>query len=416
MKLWSRVDNDWQWLLAICLMSASTMLVFLNYPAVLPLLQEEWNLSSAQAGMIYASYQVGYIFFVVLLSTLTDYFNTRYIFAGSAIWAGVANLLFTFYAHGLTSALLFRTLAGCGLAGTYMPGLHLVSERFSRERRGRAVGFYVASFTTGATLSLLITGLVTAMAGWRTAFLITSFGPFIGGGTAFLFLKTEDREKGQRPKLAEIRRGVLGNSPALLMILGYVAHMWELFGMRGWIAAFLTAKLIESSRELTNATGFGASLSALVMIMGAISTASAGYLSDRFGRLRTITTLMVASGLCTSLIGWAKPLPFAAIMGLSLASSFLATADSSVLSTGITELVAPEVLGTAQALQSFLGFAAASLSPLVFGYILDWTNPALGSGTVRVASHWGWAFSSLGLGAVGGLLVMSRLKRYGGDL
>ena len=116
-----------------------------------------------------------------------------------------------------------------------------------------------------------------------------------------------------------IKENIFGNQPALLMIFGYVAHMWELYGMRGWLPAFLTARLVRSGQGLTTATGFGSSLSAAVMVAGAISTALAGYLSDRFGRVRTIVALMLASSLCTSLLGWAWPLPFTLVVALSLA-------------------------------------------------------------------------------------------------
>jgi len=88
----------------------------------------------------------------------------------------------------------------------------------------------------------------------------------------------------------------------------------------------------------------------------------------------------------------------------------LATADSSVLSAGVTELVPRESLGVAQALQSFLGFGAASISSLLFGYVLDLTNDPAALTTLGYLPHWGWAFGTLGLGALVGPLAMFRLK------
>jgi len=404
--------GKYRWLLTICLAEMGTMLVFLNYSAVLPLLQAEWHLSSAEAGLIYSAYQIGYIALVVVLSTLTDYVGPKRVYVGSALWAGLANLLFSFYAKDLVSAAILRTLTGFGLAGTYMPGLRLVSEKFASEKRGRAVGLYVAGFGLGGTLSLLLTGLIASLAGWRKAFVVTSFGPLAGGAIAFALLKGETEVRGGTPRtrMAEVKENVFGNRPALLMIFGYMAHVWELYGMRGWLPAFLTSRLVRSGRGLTIAMGLGASLSAAVMVAGAISTALAGYLSDRFGRVRTIIALMLASGFCTPLLGWAWPLPFSLVVALSLASSFLATADSSVLSTSVTELVPRESLGAAQALQSFLGFGAASISPLLFGYVLDLTNDPAALTTLGYLSHWGWAFSILGLGALVGALALVHLR------
>ena len=215
--------------------------------------------------------------------------------------------------------------------------------------------------------------------------------------------------------MAGVKENVFRNQPALLMILGYVAHMWELYGMRGWLPAFLTARLMRSGWRLATATGLGASLSAAVMVAGAISTALAGYLSDRFGRVRTIVVFMLTSSLCTLLLGWAWPLPLSLVAGLSLVSGFLTTADSPVLSTGVTELVPGESLGAAQALQSFLGFGAASIASLVFGYVLDLTNDPAALTSSGYLPHWGWAYSTLGLGALVGPWAVLRIRRYQGQ-
>ncbi|MFQ5885600.1 MAG: MFS transporter [Anaerolineae bacterium] len=413
MRVRSLEAGKYRWLLTICVAEMGTMLVFLNYSAVLPLLQREWHLSSTGAGLVYSAYQIGYIALVAVLSALTDYVGPKRIYVGSALWAGLANLLFPFYASGLASAAILRTLTGFGLAGTYMPGLRLVSEKFATERRGRAVGLYVAAFGLGGTLSLLLTGLIASLASWRSAFVVTSFGPLAGGAIAFALLEGESEARGGTPrtKMAGVKENIFGNQSALLMILGYAAHMWELYGMRGWLPAFLTSSLVRSGQGLVAATGFGASLSAAVTVAGAVSTALAGYLSDRFGRVRTIVSLMLASSLCTSLLGWAWPLPLTLVVALSLVSSFLATADSSVLSTSVTELVPRESLGAAQALQSFLGFGTASISSLVFGYVLDSTNDPAALTTLGYLPQWGWAFSVLGLGALVGPLTMFYLRR-----
>ncbi|HSE93466.1 MAG TPA: MFS transporter, partial [Methylomirabilota bacterium] len=70
--------------------------------------------------------------------------------------------------------------------------------------------------------------------------------------------------------------------------------------------------------------------------------------------------------------------------------------DSPVLSTAFTEAVSPAYLGAALALRSLLGFGAGAIAPLVFGAVLDWTNPP---GVAPTA--WGWAFVVLGLGGLG---------------
>ncbi len=71
--------------------------------------------------------------------------------------------------------------------------------------------------------------------------------------------------------------------------------------------------------------------------------------------------------------------------------------DSPVLSTGITEVTRPAYLGSTLAVRGVLGCGAGAIAPLVFGMVIDATNPA-----GQPPTEWGWAFVVLG---VGGLLA-----------
>jgi len=405
-----RLDDRYRWLAWISLAEIGTMLVFNNYSALLPILQKEWSLTNSQAGWIFSSYQIGYILAVVLLTSLTDYTHPKYIYLATSLWAGLAGILFSLWAEGVYSAMILRTLMGIGFAGTYMPGLRLVSERFPSAERGMAVGIYVGAFTLGAAVSLFLTGVLSSLLPWRWAFLITALGPIAGGVMAFFKLgevATTKREEEAKLPLVEVLR----NRPALMMIGGYVAHMWEMFGMRGWIVAFLTACFLTAQYDLERAVSLGAVIAGAVTLAGALSNALGGALSDRFGRANTIIAVMLGSGFLSLVIGWTRGFPISVIVLLSLLYGFMVTGESSVLSTGVTELARPGGLGRTMALQSFLGWGSASLSPIAFGYILDLTNPADALTRFGYVPHWGWAFMVLGLGGLMGPLIIWRLKK-----
>lgn len=396
-----------RWLLRLCACQLLIMLVFINYSAILPIVRSEWGMSNTRAGMIISVYQLGYIASGVILSILTDRFNTRNIFIIAAFWSAAANLLFAVFAHDFSSGMFLRALTGIGMGGTYMPGLKLVSERFQPSERGRAIGIYVGSLVLGASLSLAVTGWLTTLLNWRAAFMLCSVGVSLGAIYSFgLF-------KGYRPILhgrspAGFSGEVIGNRPALLMILGYAAHMWEMYGMRSWLAPYMSSALIGWGVGSGRATGLASTMAALIVGIGAFSTAITGSASDRYGRTATISVVMFASALLSFGFGWLINTSLWLTLVIGLCYGYLIVAESPVFSTGLTELVAPGYLGSAMGLQSLMGYSMGMISPTVFGWALDtfkgW-QPLPG-----VQGEWAVAFSFLGLGALSGPLFMWMLR------
>jgi MFS family permease len=399
-----------RWLLTLCLVQLFIMMVFINYSAVLPQLKDEWGMNNTMAGSILSVYQLGYIASGVILSALTDRLNTRNIFIASALWSASANLLFALYAHDYASALVFRALTGIGMGGTYMPGIKLVAERFAANERGRAIGIYVGSLMLGASLSLALTGWLSSAFGWRNAFLAGSAFVYLGTALSLLVFR------GYRPVFHQkvaARKGLaaetLGNRSALLMILGYASHMWEMYGMRGWIAPFFTASLIAHGIARGVAPGWAATAAALVIGVGALSTALTGSLSDRLGRTRTISIVMAGSACCSFAFGWLINCQPVYAVGFGLVYGFLVSAESPVFSTALTELVTPAYLGAAMGMQSLIGYSLAMISPTVFGWALDLTHNYRPLGGFSV--DWGIAFATAGLGGVAGPFFMYLLRR-----
>lgn len=397
-----------RWLTLLCLAQLFIMLVFINYSAVLPLLKAEWGMNNTMAGSIFSVYQLGYIASGVILSALTDRLNTKHIFLIAALWSGTANLLFALFAHDYLSALVLRALTGIGMGGTYMPGLKLVAEKFAPEERGRAVGIYVGALVLGASLSLAVTGAVATVAGWRQAIIVCSFGVYVGAAIAWPVFRGYRPPQHHRSDQS-FQKEIVHNKPALLMILGYGCHMWEMYGMRSWLAPFFTASLVSHGVARGIATGWAATAAAGIIGVGAFATAITGTVSDRLGRTRTIAFVMLGSALLSFTFGWLVNLSPLLAVAVGLAYGYLIVAESPVFSTGLTELVAPGYLGAAMGLQSLVGYSLGMISPTVFGWALDlcrgW-EPLPG-----ISGEWGIAFATAGLGALMGPVFMLLLRR-----
>jgi MFS family permease len=397
------------WLLGLSATQAGTALVFLSFAGTLPFLQAEWQVNNTQMGAVQAAGQVGYALAVVIISSLSDYVSPKKLIVGGALWAGLSNIAFAAFAHDTSSAVFLRVLVGLGVAGIYMPGVKFISENIPSDHRGRAVGMFVAAFTVGAAVSIALSGNLATLMGWRAAFGVISIGPLVG---ALITLKSLPATKGvesqphQPMKISEMLR----NRAMILIIIMYVSHAWELLGLRSWLTAYLTAVRTNAGATLADATRSGATVAGIATLLAAAATASIAALSDKYSRNKIIIAIMWIGFFFTLFLGFTIALPWLGVIGVSLAAAFFTNADSAVISTALTESTPVNFLGRTLALYSFLGFTAGSISPIIFGAVLDLANtnalPSLGG----IGTSWSWAFATLALGSATGLVAAYLLR------
>ena len=398
------------WLLQFCAARAAFATMFTAWSAVLPLLRTDWQMSAWQAGMVQSAYHVGFLISLFSVGFLSDRHGARRIYLLSSVAAVVSGLLFALLADGFVSALLLYGLTGLCSGGSYTPGLTIVAQQ-TRERQGRALGYYLAAASLGYAIGLLIASAMIPLAGWRGAFNVTACCPLLGMVLGFRALRdvpnivhaAPDGHR-DRSRLFEVVR----NKPAMLSIWGYTFHAWELLGMWAWLPAFLAAAAIAGGAAGTQAASLGATLTALTYLAAMLGSVLGGSLSDRFGRTMVTLSMSVASLVCSFTFGWIIGLPMVALVAVAVFYNVTGVADSSIHSTTLTELTDPRYLGAAYSLRSVLGFGAGAIAPWVFGLVLDWGRAGDGLPEQVV---WGLAWSTLGLGGLLGPLVIWRLRR-----
>lgn len=144
----------------LCAAEVLSMTGFSTYPALLAPLREAWGMSGAEAGFIGGVFFAGYMAAVPLLSALTDRIDARRVYFLSTLLAVAGTLGFGLFAEGVASGALFQAIAGAGLAGTYMPGLKALTDRVGGPLQGRFIAFYTSTFGIGASLSLVLAGVL----------------------------------------------------------------------------------------------------------------------------------------------------------------------------------------------------------------------------------------------------------------
>ncbi len=392
------------WLGAICLSRVGSYMVYIAYAATLPVLQHEWHLSGTAAGSIASVFQVAYAISLMGCSALADRVGARRVFIVGSVTTAVVAALFAALARDYWSGLVLYTLLALTLGSTYTTGILLVAEHVPVDRRGRAMGAYLAGHSLGLALALMLVGAAIPRGGYVLAFWLLALGAIAGGGLAWIAMHSTGNAVPPRATHQRFAGEVLRNRPAMLVIAGYIFHSWELLGMWAWTPAFLAACFVAAGAELTRGAGLGAYVTSLFHLTGMLAALVAGVFADRFGRTPVILVMAAVSAGCSLVFGWLIGASLALVVGVGLLYGFAALGDSPIYSTALTEVVAPAYRGSALALRSLLGYGAGAIAPLLFGVILDWQG-------ARNAGAWGWAFVSLGAAGLGAVLSAVLLYR-----
>lgn len=359
------------------------MTPFSMFLALQPQFERAWALSNTETGWISSAYFAGYMVAVPVLGSLTDRIDARAVWLGACALAGVGCVAFALWAHNVWSAALFQFVTGAGLAGTYMPGLKVMTDRLPALPRPRDVAFYTTSFTLGSALSFWLIGQFDAMFQWRAAVALTAAGPLLGCLLVGASLRPVAVERHAPSAATHHVRAVLASADSMRYVVGYAAHVWELFALRAWVVPFVVfcQGLRGSPSPLAVAT-----IAALVSLIGVPASLAGAEMTSRWRRPPLIMTIMLLSIAMSLLVAPAAGVSWVLLIVAVCTYSACISADSAALTSGLVAVAPAASRGTAMAIYSTLGFAAASAGTFAVGFTLD----ALGGQSPR---NWMIAFA-----------------------
>ena len=380
--------------LSFCLVA--NLVALMTFPAVLPAVSAEWQLSASEAGWIGGIYFAGYAVAVLFLVSATDHVDGRWIVAGSSLLGSGASLAFAALADGFWPALGARFLGGIALAGVHMPGLVLLTQRTGGPQQSRSVSIYTASYALGSAGSFFVAGLVDALFGWRATFIAAGIGPLLAIVVVGCVSSAPARQVPAGPFLDF--RSVLANRGFMAYVLGFAGNTWEVFGIRVWFVACLSWTLHLPGNEVDLPSP--ALISGLASLAGVPASIAVAELATKWGRSRVIiATCVVSVAVCLALAATAGG-AIATVLTLLILLQITSFADVSALGVGAVMRADPARRGAALAVYALAGFTTGFLGPAAVGFSLDWFG--------GIGSSLGWtaAFLTLGIGSmVAGLAV-----------
>lgn len=284
-----------------------------------------------------------------------------------------------------TYPLFVAARASTGIDDSSYPGLYsLVSDYFGPNKRSTIYGLLQITSPIGYLIGMVMALFLGGVIGWRAVFYITGSLGIVVAVLMFLFLKEAPRGQAepefQGMEAITLRKfnwkaaGEMFKRPSMIMIF-----IQGFFGVFPWnVITYWFFVYLEKER--------GYESGAILFTMApAVLILAAGYpvggiLGDwlfkkkKSGRI-IISTIGVIMGAIllyfTMNISLGQNLLF--MIMLCLTAFFIPFAASNVLST-VYDLTLPEVRSTANAVESLIENAGATLAPLVTGIIADRTS------------------------------------------
>lgn len=370
------------------------LLGFACYAVVLTSLQEEWQLSNLQSGLIASAFFFGYMLAVPLATALTDRVDARKVYLVGGLSATCGLLGMAFFAFNFWTALIFMAINGAGLAGTYMPGLKILSDRTQTGELTRHIAFYTAFFGIGTGFSYLCSGWILSALGWHYVFSIIALGPFSAFLIVLFLIPPLQHEKWKGPIHIRIHdifpvdkwKLVLQDKNASGYIFGYTAHSIELFAARSWIVAFFAFCTVATGETFFLAA---TTLAGVINFFGVPSSILGNEIALRIGRQKWVCIVMLTSATFGISLACATGQSWWLIFTLAAGHAIFIMADSSTLTAGLVISAKENIKGAAMGLHSLMGFGGGLLGPAIFGFVLDIS----GSRTSQIS--WIWAYASV---------------------
>jgi MFS family permease len=376
------------------------------FAGALPVLRDAWHMSASTAGTIQTAFNLSNALALLVAAWLADSFGAKRVYL-ACTWAGsLAIAGFALFARSPQSALVGIVFVGLTQGGSYAPALMLAADLSPPSVRGRAMGLMLAAGSFGYLLSVFFALWATHAYGIGVGFSVCAAGVFAGAMVGHLSLLGAPtvcaRRSAARAANPAGLRSLARLSPvAVCLLIGYVAHCWELLGHYAWTPSLLAAALAPLRLD---ALSMALLIGVVVHFSGMLSTIAFGVLSDRWDRAKVLIFVGASGAACSLLMGWSMQWGAAWTVLIAALGSFFILGDSGVLSAAMTDAVPSGRLGRVMGVRSVLGFGAGALAPTTFGAAWDVTH------------QWSWAYATLALGGCAAFVSALGLHHLTGRL
>ncbi len=243
----------------------------------------------------------------------------------------------TGFAHSFTVFLVLRALFGIGMGGEWGVGASLAMEKVPPRLRGFLSGMLQQGYALGYLLSAVCFFFVFPRWGWRPMFFIGGLPALLGVFVRFRVKESEVWEKTRQSSWRNLGREICSHwklflyLTVLMMMMNFASH-----GTQDMFPTFL-------QRQWGMRPTQRAAITAISMVGAILGGLLIGWLSDRFGRRRT----MVAAFLCAIALVplWAYAPSLALLVAGAFFIQFMVQGAWGIIPAHLSELSPDSVRG-----------------------------------------------------------------------
>ena len=341
------------------------------YALVLAALMKDLGMTKLTAGLLGSVTLVASAIGGICFGVVADrYGRTRALISSILIYS-----VFTAacgFAQTVAHLAVFRVFLGLGMGGEWASGAALVSETWSSEHRGKALGFMQSAWAVGYGAAALVVAIVMPIWGWRAVFFV---GVLPACLTVWVQRRVEEpamwRERQAVPtrargSLMDVFRGDLRRLTAAVTLMN-ACTMFAWWGFNQWIPAYLSLPAADGGLGLSTRTMSGFIIAMQVgMWFGYVTF---GFISDSIGRKRAyVMYVLTAAVLMLAYSITQRP---AVLLMLGPIVAFFATGYFTGFGAITAEIYPTDIRATAQGFTYNAGRIGSAIAPWAVGRIAE---------------------------------------------
>ncbi len=177
-------------LVVAAIASFSGPFMFSSVNVALPAIQKEFNVNAIQLGWIATSLLLSSAVIMVPIGRIADIYGRKMFF----LWGLILNTMASLFAGLVGSVEMLitsRVIQGLAMSMSNVTSVAILTSVFPPQRRGKAMGVFVAAVYIGLSVGPFTGGILTQQIGWRSIFFVTAFFSGISVYVTSRYLKGE---------------------------------------------------------------------------------------------------------------------------------------------------------------------------------------------------------------------------------